>query len=66
MNRVLVLRPEPGASLTVEKARQQGLDAVALALFCAVAVLLLLTPCVVEGDRLVCGAEDDPFMLCRK
>lgn len=33
MNRVLVLRPEPGASLTVEKARQRGFDAAAIALF---------------------------------
>jgi len=30
---VLVLRPEPGASATVEKARGQGLDAVAVPLF---------------------------------
>jgi uroporphyrinogen-III synthase len=33
MSRVLVLRPEPGASETVERARQQGLDAVAIPLF---------------------------------
>ena len=30
MRRVLVLRPEPGASATVDKARQLGLDAVAM------------------------------------
>ena len=33
MTRVLVLRPEPGASATVERARERGLDAVALPLF---------------------------------
>jgi uroporphyrinogen-III synthase len=33
MRRVLVLRPEPGASATVEKARQLGLDATAIPLF---------------------------------
>jgi uroporphyrinogen-III synthase len=33
MRRVLVLRPEPGASATVERARQLGLDAVAIPLF---------------------------------
>jgi uroporphyrinogen-III synthase len=33
MRRVLVLRPEPGASATVERARQRGLDAVAVPLF---------------------------------
>jgi uroporphyrinogen-III synthase len=33
MRRVLVLRPEPGASATVERARSRGLDAVALPLF---------------------------------
>jgi uroporphyrinogen-III synthase len=33
MRRVLVLRPEPGASATVERAREQGLDAVAVPLF---------------------------------
>jgi uroporphyrinogen-III synthase len=33
MRRVLVLRPEPGATETVGKARQRGLDAVALPLF---------------------------------
>ena len=33
MRRVLVLRPEPGASATVEKARGKGLDAVAIPLF---------------------------------
>lgn len=33
MTRVLVLRPEPGASATVERARQRGIDAVALPLF---------------------------------
>ena len=33
MRRVLVLRPEPGASATVEKARRLGLDAVAVPLF---------------------------------
>ncbi len=33
MKRVLVLRPEPGASVTLEKARQRGFDAVAIALF---------------------------------
>jgi uroporphyrinogen-III synthase len=33
MMRVLVLRPEPGASATVERARQRGLAAVALPLF---------------------------------
>lgn len=33
MNRVLVLRPEPGASATVLQARERGLDAVAVPLF---------------------------------
>ena len=33
MRRVLVLRPEPGASATVERARRLGLDAVAIPLF---------------------------------
>ncbi len=33
MTRVLVLRPEPGAAATVEKARRLGLDAVAVPLF---------------------------------
>jgi uroporphyrinogen-III synthase len=33
MRRVLVLRPEPGASVTVERARARGLDAVAVPLF---------------------------------
>jgi uroporphyrinogen-III synthase len=33
MSRVLVLRPEPGASATVERARARGLDAVAVPLF---------------------------------
>lgn len=33
MTRVLVLRPEPGASATVERARQRGLDALAIPLF---------------------------------
>jgi uroporphyrinogen-III synthase len=33
MRRVLVLRPEPGASATTERARRRGLDAVAVALF---------------------------------
>jgi uroporphyrinogen-III synthase len=33
MSRVLVLRPEPGASATVERARRRGLDAVAVPLF---------------------------------
>src|SRR4051794_41196284 len=33
MRRVVVLRPEPGASATVERARQRGLDAFALPLF---------------------------------
>lgn len=33
MKRVLVLRPEPGASVTVERARQRGIQAVALPLF---------------------------------
>jgi uroporphyrinogen-III synthase len=33
MRRVLVLRPEPGASATVERARQRGLDAFAVPLF---------------------------------
>lgn len=33
MTRVLVLRPEPGASETVKKARERGLDAVAVPLF---------------------------------
>ena len=33
MARVLVLRPEPGASATVEKARALGLDAIAIPLF---------------------------------
>ena len=33
MTRVLVLRPEPGASATVERARARGLDAIAVPLF---------------------------------
>lgn len=33
MRRVIVLRPEPGASATVERALQRGLDAVAAPLF---------------------------------
>lgn len=33
MRRLVVLRPEPGASTTVEKARAQGLDARAIPLF---------------------------------
>ena len=33
MSRVLVLRPEPGASATVERARKLGLDAVVIPLF---------------------------------
>lgn len=33
MRRLLVLRPEPGASATVERARKRGLDAVSLPLF---------------------------------
>jgi uroporphyrinogen-III synthase len=33
MRRVLVLRPEPGASATVERARERGLDAFAVPLF---------------------------------
>jgi uroporphyrinogen-III synthase len=33
LTRVLVLRPEPGASATAERARERGLDAVAVPLF---------------------------------
>jgi uroporphyrinogen-III synthase len=33
MRRVLVLRPEPGASATVDRARERGLDAIAVPLF---------------------------------
>lgn len=33
MRRILVLRPEPGASVTVERARELGLDAFAVPLF---------------------------------
>src|SRR5256885_1312038 len=33
MKRLVVLRPEPGASETVRKARQRGFDAVPLSLF---------------------------------
>jgi uroporphyrinogen-III synthase len=33
MRRIVVLRPEPGASETVRKARERGLDAVAIPLF---------------------------------
>jgi len=33
MRRVLVLRPEPGASATVEQARKRGLEAIAVPLF---------------------------------
>ena len=33
MRRVLVLRPEPGATATVERARRLGIDAIALPLF---------------------------------
>jgi uroporphyrinogen-III synthase len=33
MTRVIVLRPEPGATATVERARELGLDAVAIPLF---------------------------------
>lgn len=39
MRRVLVLRPEPGATATVNRARERGLDAVALPLFEVQAVL---------------------------
>jgi uroporphyrinogen-III synthase len=38
MTRVLVLRPEPGATATVEKARGAGLEAVAIPLFTIEAV----------------------------
>jgi len=38
MRRVLVLRPEPGASATVERARALGLNAIALPLFEVAAV----------------------------
>jgi uroporphyrinogen-III synthase len=38
MRRLLVLRPEPGASATVEKARQLGLEALAVPLFTVEAV----------------------------
>jgi uroporphyrinogen-III synthase len=44
MRRVLVLRPEPGASATVDRARERGLDAVAVPLF--------------EVDRLAWKAPD--------
>jgi uroporphyrinogen-III synthase len=33
MRRVIVLRPEPGASETVDRARRRGLDAIAIPLF---------------------------------
>lgn len=33
MTRILVLRPEPGASATVKRAKERGLDAVAIPLF---------------------------------
>ena len=33
MKRILVLRPEPGASATVKRARERGLDAIAIPLF---------------------------------
>ena len=33
MKRVLVLRPEPGASATVKRARERGLEAIAIPLF---------------------------------
>jgi uroporphyrinogen-III synthase len=33
MKRILVLRPEPGASTTVKRAKERGLDAVAVPLF---------------------------------
>ena len=33
MRRVLVLRPEPGATETLERARERGLDAIAMPLF---------------------------------
>ena len=33
MTRLLVLRPEPGASATVQRARRRGLDAIAIPLF---------------------------------
>lgn len=33
MRRLIVLRPEPGASATVERAREQGLEALAIPLF---------------------------------
>lgn len=36
MSRLVVLRPEPGATQTVKRARDRGLDAVALPLFVAV------------------------------
>ena len=33
MRRLIVLRPEPGASATMERARERGLDPVAMPLF---------------------------------
>ncbi|MFL6765128.1 MAG: uroporphyrinogen-III synthase, partial [Sphingomicrobium sp.] len=33
MTRLLVLRPEPGASATVKRARERGLDVIAIPLF---------------------------------
>lgn len=33
MGRLLVLRPEPGGSATVERAREQGIDAISIPLF---------------------------------
>ena len=44
MRRVLVLRPEPGASATVERARERGLDAIAAPLF-------EIEPIALEGAR---------------
>jgi uroporphyrinogen-III synthase len=52
MTRVLVLRPEPGASATVERARLRGLDALAMPLF-AIEPVVWDTPDTARFDGLL-------------
>lgn len=52
MRRLLVLRPEPGASATVERARQRGLEAIAVPLF-EIEALPWDTPDIARFDGLL-------------
>ena len=52
MTRVLVLRPEPGASETVERAREHGLEAISIPLF-AIEPLAWETPRADAFDALL-------------